>query len=351
MRAKEKKIQLPGCRGFIALCRSGFERELAKELARFPLGTVEAKEGQGFVVLVSGQPKPLTSEQAPNWQTLIFARQVWPWFAHLEGLPGHDRLSPILATLEERWAKRYRTIELESPDSETGRPLAKLCRSFAKPLTEALTARGYLAEDALLELRLLFTTSDSVWLGEVPCGFACPWPGGIMRLKFPKQAPSRSVLKLVEACKVLLNEEERARFLKPGMTAVDLGAAPGGWSWQLANWGLRVTAVDRARLAAAVLATGLVEHVAADGFKWRPPRPVDWLLVDMIERPQQVTELVRKWLVRRWCHHVLVNLKLPMKQRLETIETTASQLRQVASVVRVKHLYHDREEVTVYARI
>ncbi|MCX8049666.1 MAG: 23S rRNA (cytidine(2498)-2'-O)-methyltransferase RlmM [Methylohalobius sp.] len=349
MRAKTSKIQPPG---LIGLCRPGFERELAKELTRMALGAVQAEQNSAFVVLTADQPvSRFARERVPAWQNLIFARQVWPWFARLEDLPRHDRLEPILAALDELAAAGgYRAVVLEFPDSQIGRPLAKLCRTFAQPLTEALKARGYLVEGAGLELRLLFGTSTTVWLGEVPCGLACPWPGGIVRLKLPREAPSRSVLKLVEAFKVLLNEEERARFLKPGMSAVDLGAAPGGWSWQLAKWGLRVTAVDNARLAKSVLATGLIEHVVADGFKWRPPKAVDWLLCDMIERPQLVIELVGKWLSRRWCRHAMFNLKLPMKNRLETVDTAVARLRLSAKEVRVKHLYHDREEVTVYAQ-
>ncbi len=338
MRAKLDKIQSQ--RGFVALCRPGFERELVKELARLSLGAVvEAESGSGFVALAAERPMA----RDLSWRDLIFARQIWPWGAKLEHLPVGDRLGPILAALANRpFAGRYRGAVLEFPDSEAGRPLARLCRSFAKPLAEALRAAGHLTDEAPWELRLLFTASTIVWLGEVPCGLACPWPGGIIRLKLPVQAPSRAVLKLVEALKVFLSEEERARWLKPAMSAVDLGAAPGGWSWQLAKWGLQVV---------AVLATGLVEHVAADGFKWRPTEAVDWLLCDMIARPQQVIELICQWLARRLCRQALFNLKLPMQNRLEMVEATAKRLGQSAKVVRIKHLYHDREEVTVYARI
>lgn len=51
---------------------------------------------------------------------------------------------------------------------------------------------------------------------------------GIPRLKFPTDAPSRSTLKLEEAFFVFLTEKEREARLSHGMTAVDLGACPGG---------------------------------------------------------------------------------------------------------------------------
>lgn len=199
---------------------------------------------------------------------------------------------------------------------------------------------------------MVFTDWSKAWLCDVPSGFASPWPTGIPRLRMPREAPSRSVLKLVEALLILLTEEERRRFLKPGMNAVDLGAAPGGWSWQLAQHGLSVTAIDNARLAKAVLATGMVEHIAADGFKWRPRRPVDWVVCDMVQPPSRIAELMGDWLGHGLCRHALFNLKLPMKKRLTAIDDALSRLHKKMRSeveVRVKHLYHDREEVSVYA--
>ena len=41
---------------------------------------------------------------------------------------------------------------------------------------------------------------------------------------------------------------------QPGETCLDLGAAPGGWTWAIASLGAQVTAVDRAPLDDAVAA-------------------------------------------------------------------------------------------------
>jgi Predicted SAM-dependent methyltransferase len=79
--------------------------------------------------------------------------------------------------------------------------------------------------------------------------------------------------------------EDRANELKPGMRAVDLGAAPGGWSWVLAQRGIRVTAVDNGPMAATAMATEMIEHVRSDGFSYRPHHPVNWLVCDMVESP------------------------------------------------------------------
>ena len=96
-------------------------------------------------------------------------------------------------------------------------------------------------------------------------------------------APSRSYLKLAGAFEVFLNRKEQALWLKPQMTAFDLGAAPGGWTWQLVQRGLKVTAVDNGPLKGAAASHPAIRHLRQDGFKFRPQRPVDWLVCDMVE--------------------------------------------------------------------
>ena len=79
-----------------------------------------------------------------------------------------------------------------------------------------------------------------------------------------------------------------ARLLGPGQgrTALDLCAAPGGKTMQLASAGYLVTAVDAsrdrlARLRDNLARTGLeAEIVAGDVMTWRPEEPADAVLLD-----------------------------------------------------------------------
>jgi 16S rRNA (cytosine967-C5)-methyltransferase len=72
----------------------------------------------------------------------------------------------------------------------------------------------------------------------------------------------------------------------PGRAALDLCAAPGGKTMQLAAAGFRVTALDAsesrlARLSENLSRTGLAaELVQADVLAWAPPEPVDAILLD-----------------------------------------------------------------------
>jgi len=71
-----------------------------------------------------------------------------------------------------------------------------------------------------------------------------------------------------------------------GCEVVDLCAAPGGKTAQLVNGGARVTAIDRSarrldRLVSNLGRLGLnVTTQAADALTWRPPQPVDAVLLD-----------------------------------------------------------------------
>ncbi|MGH8734038.1 MAG: 23S rRNA (cytidine(2498)-2'-O)-methyltransferase RlmM, partial [Burkholderiales bacterium] len=105
------------------------------------------------------------------------------------------------------------------------------------------------------------------------------------------------------------------RLLKPGMVVVDLGAAPGGWSQVLASRGMRVIAVDNGPIAREVLATQMVEHRRADAFRFRPERPVDWMVCDVIAAPARIAALAAQWVARGWCRETIFNLKLPTKER------------------------------------
>lgn len=319
-------------------CRPGFEAECAIESG----GEIVA-EG---VVAAPGPAKPLLRR--------VFARQAFRQVAALDDLPAGDRIDPILRALAVEPGPVH-GILMEHPDTDAGKELANFLKRFTPALTSALAKRGLpVFKKAPRRLHLLFTDSGHVRVGFSSGGEGSSAVNGIRRLKFPREAPSRSVLKLEEALQVLLDEAGREQALKPGMKAVDLGAAPGGWTWLMVQQSIRVTAVDNGPMQPALMDSGLVEHRREDGFRHRPPRPVDWLLCDMVEQPQRIATLMGDWLIQGDCRRALFNLKLPMKKRHESLQECLEGLRLRLDDAGLRHqllckqLYHDREEVTVY---
>lgn len=346
--------------GLLALCRAGFEKEAAAELDEFAtglglIGFVRARPDSAFVTYEAHEPLPFAELAAHcDWRTLIFARQLLPWFARVDALPERDRAAPLVAAVRQS-GQRFAHLMLETPDTDAAKQQSGFCRRFAAPLQRELEQAGVFRDHAkgMPELHVLFPDAGSAWLCAALPGKAALWPMGIPRLRMLREAASRSTLKLAEAIFTLLSEDERNATLRAGLRAVDLGAAPGGWTWQLAHRGLRVTAVDNGPMAPSVMATELVEHVRADGFTWRPHRPVEWMVCDMVEQPTRVAALVADWIGTGRCRRSIFNLKLPMKKRLEAVEQCRAIIAKRLAPhgpfeLRLKHLYHDREEITGY---
>ena len=342
----------------VLLCRPGFEKECAGEiieqanLNQFP-AYVQTKDQSGVVRLISSSDsttKDLITRI--DFRQLIFTRQ---WFASSKNtleLPETNRLTDILATVES-FEETFYEVELAYADTNEGKSLNKFCKQFKPHLLTALKKNRLLSAHASWRLHLFFTNSLHVNIGISPVDNSATDAMGIIRLKMPGKAPSRSTLKMEEAIHWFFNIEQRAEFIKNGMTVVDLGAAPGGWTWQFVQRDCLVTAIDNGPMDDALMKTGMVEHIQTDAFTYAPAKKVDWLICDMAERPLHVSRLIARWFTEKKCSNAIFNLKLPMKKRLvnvhECIDLLDEKLTQanIKHSIDAKHLYHDREEITV----
>lgn len=341
--------------GILALCRIGFERECSEEIERWL--NEQGAEGRSQYNKLGGQV--IWTGKSPKWPTtrqLIFARQVVRLISTKPlYFDAKNRISPILNALE---GQHYSAIYFDNPDTNDGNSLSDLFQRIQKPLLSAAGKANILDRQATQRLHLVFIDGTSTWLGISEAGQTLKWPMGIPRLKMPKDAPSRSTLKLAEAFAYFMDKEEQAEWLREGLTAVDLGACPGGWTYQLVKHGLQVIAVDNGAIDEQLMASGQVEHLKADGFVYRPERPVHWLVCDMVEKPARVAQLMADWLADGDAKRAMFNLKLPMKTRLDEvehcrdlIETTLARSGKKLQRLEFRQLYHDREEVTCYAVI
>ena len=347
----------------LAYCRPGFESECAQELAALDAdhgggGHARTQRSSGYVEYTTDAASAQAIADA-GVRACVFARQMLSVRGVALAMPTADRLGALLPLIDgdadepQRWCDAW----VEAPDSDEGRALAPLCRGLNAALIGVLKKRRLIDRTSRRRVHVCLTAGDAAIVAVADIDAAAAWPGGIVRLKFPPAAPSRSTLKLEEALLVLLSEDERARWLHAGMRAVDLGASPGGWTWQLVRRSLHVTAVDNGPMDAQLLASGLVEHLRADGFRYRPRQPVDWLVCDMVEQPRRIAELMATWLAQGHCRRAIFNLKLPMKKRYAEVQLAFALIEDAARSagrsleLRAKQLYHDREEITVFAQL
>lgn len=344
---------------WLMYCRAGFEIDCAQEAVAHARAQRPVLAEQPDIALDAGYALVTINEQTLDYRELIFARQLIRLHQAIETLPERDRLTPILTAIAAL-PGNFAALWLEVPDTNDGKTLSAFIRRFGPLLEEALREQGRIVDDGqtankqLPRLHLFFPDKSSVLIGTSDQYNSSPDLMGIARQSMPAEAPSRSTLKLAEAIDVFLDKSEQTRLLRSGMTAVDLGAAPGGWTWQMVKRGIRVTAVDNGPMKGVLANHPLVEHLMQDGFKFAPRKAVDWLICDMVEKPAKVADLIGNWFVQGWCKHAIFNLKLPMKQRVAALDAALGGIRSklnmdgISYKMVAKQLYHDREEVTIF---
>jgi len=192
-------------------------------------------------------------------------------------------------------------------------------------------------------------TPDAIILGSNRAENALSdWPGGRIRLAKPKGQISRSEFKLEE-----LMRGYGIRFPQRGCRALDLGAAPGGWTRILHEQGLQVTAVDPGALDPRIARAQGVTHVrkTTAAFLKESSQRFDLVVNDMRMAPSLSVDLI----LSCWAHlnpsgMMVMTLKLSPHHAAETVRQSVMRLRQRYDIELVRQLQHNRNEVTVVGR-
>ena len=329
----------------LALCQHGYEALLERELAG--AGLAVAEKGPGWALSAEGDiggfAFPHLTLLAPREfkgeSVNALAQQLAEFF--LESLRGER--------IEAAWPCVFQTV---SEVVGLGRRASAVEKAFGELLRKKLPRIAKLATPDLPRgagtargLMVFFADFGRVFAAREA------WRGGQRRMADDDAAPSRSYLKVEEAY-IVLGREPAA-----DETVVDLGAAPGGWSYSAAKHGARVIAVDNGPLKGGALNHPLIEHRLEDAFRFSPPAGVtyDWLFCDLVEEPHHVMQnIAGPWLAQGWCRRFIINLKFGHVDSLALlgeISAPGSPFTKHAANLRIRHLYHDREEFTVVGTI
>lgn len=272
-----------------------------------------------------------------------------PWTWHfgtpdrftLEG-DGYGHVGARASLLEEKFRERMTTFRKRAmerylpatphrvPDS--GRPRHRQAPVRARFMLQVMvTGRD----------RLWMSVSES-WRSASGDLRPLPWMMPEEVVPPDPDAPCRSYYKLEEAWKVAGVEP------RPTEICVDIGAAPGGWTYSALKRGARVIAIDGADLAPNVASQKRCEHLRENGYEFQPTKPVDWLFCDMIVRPMATLGLLERWLQAGLCRHFVVNVKFRGKDP-SSILVAARELAARFGVSRllIRHLVYDRNEITL----
>jgi 23S rRNA (cytidine2498-2'-O)-methyltransferase len=297
----------------------------------------------------------------PPFRNTVFARQVMPLSGHIDGTDLEAAATAIIKRLDvvsgraNRQTGRWTMHVFALDDDEAVQRSIKLEKLIVAKLKVSLARffKRHVAADAMAEspaqpgdfvVQVYLPNPKDVWLSVANAADVSLHIGGNLRMRDRDGAPSRSARKLEEAF------VELGRLPQEGDTAVDLGAAPGGWTFALARHGANVTAIDNAELDLpdSKPFQTRVTHLKENGLKYEPPVPVDWLVCDMVILPRETLKVLERWFERNLMQRFVVNLKLPDAHAWPDIAAALELInKQGWSVVRAKHLYHDRREITL----
>lgn len=324
----------------------------------------ELKERHGVTAepLHDGAVTASENEALPPLDRLVFARQVLPLAEAIKAKDDAEAIDALAEKIDKVMARAnrqigfwtfhvfgqdddlatQRAIRLDKTVIETVRKKkAKLHKRYVKPAEFAADARS--RGDMVIQAYL--KGADEIWFSVATLGAGVsPFMGGVQKMRPRSGLPSRSSSKLEEALAVMNKQPAE------GETAVDLGAAPGGWTITMARYGVNVTAVDHGALELPEKEElrARVTHLKENGLKYLPPTPVDWLCCDMVIQPKETLRVLEAWLAKRWMKHFVVNIKLPMENPWPEIQDALALLaKHPWAHTTIKQLYHDRKEVTV----
>jgi 23S rRNA (cytidine2498-2'-O)-methyltransferase len=284
-----------------------------------------------------------------------------PWALHVAAHYGATHRPHIGA---RAWHSMTRSGQLKKTpgvakekfvDSDAGRNRCRLiqealCERLGKQRRHLLrnlqrTLEPFAPSASLVQLLLFEPEQGILSVAPAPMPYEqrhilSPFPKGEIAPAQDKNAPSRAFAKLVEA------ELRLGRQIGHGESCVDLGAAPGSWTYVAVERGARVIAVDRAPLRADLVAR--VECQQADAFSYAPPQRVDWLLCDVIAAPERSADLLFRWLTEKGCRHFIVTLKSGDDTPPVFFSEVADKLGPLCSELRITKLCTNKKEVCAF---
>ena len=164
-----------------------------------------------------------------------------------------------------------------------------------------------------------------------------PFADGIVRFTEDREnPPSRAYMKIWEAFTLL------GEWPKPGEGVLELGAAPGAWTWTFANLGADVFSIDKAPLDPRIDAMPNVHHSQESAFGLEPADfQVQWLCSDIICYPERLINLINRWDNHPTCQRFIITIKFQGETDFEAIK----KLQEIPNSY-LLHLSANKHEVT-----
>jgi len=306
---------------------------------------------------------------AETWQQRppIFVRHICPVDAVLPLTGAAEDVAALAALAEDEFAD---SLDLDLPYSVQSRVLSSdlpfkpfdLNIAISGALTEAtgavvdvrapahvlsvVCAKVIEADRRPLTADGATRNSQLAFLGLSPTDLnLSDWAGGVRRFAREEGQISRAEFKLLEALEVFRID------LPPRGVALDLGAAPGGWSRVLRQRDQFVTAIDPAELDPRLAEDKAVRHkrMTAEEYLADEPDEFDLIVNDMRMDARDSARLMLAYAGQLYRHGIaLMTFKLPEDDRKRIVDHAFGILRQKYEIMGARQLFHNRSEITVF---
>ncbi|WP_054955806.1 SAM-dependent methyltransferase [Paenibacillus dakarensis] len=330
----------------ICTANHGFAPYAQEELRR-RFGSVKSTmliPGEVFVVTLESTIEAAVDSLKDN--PLIFLRHIFPVLMELPGNDPDEALNQAAACL------------LKRDDLEGRRISVQVRKAEGSSWTESPGLLRDRLQTELSPLEADFTVTEPEWVISLfaaknawyfgvsdPSSNLSDWNGGAIRFQREEGQISRAKFKLLEA------ERQFEIPFSSFHNALDIGAAPGGWTSFLLERGLKVTAVDPAKMHESLLDhpnLRIVNKNASD-VKFKEAQ-FDLLVCDMSWSPKLMARLVTDLLYALapgGTAVVTVKLltKKPMALVHEIMDIFEDSRMQIQGA---KQLFHNRDEITLY---
>ncbi len=171
-----------------------------------------------------------------------------------------------------------------------------------------------------------------------------PWAGGMRHYKLTDDMISRAEFKLLEALELF-----NVRLPKNG-TAIDLGAAPGGWTYILRQKGLHVIAIDPGELDKRLQSDEGITHMqrkAQEAFPFA--EQADCIVNDMRMNGDDSAYIMSNAATSLHTGAIgIMTIKLPEENPLPVLKKTVKILSRHYKIISVRQLFHNRHEATIF---
>jgi 23S rRNA (cytidine2498-2'-O)-methyltransferase len=331
---------------WIGTANQSYSPYAIEELRRMIDGVTFSQLAAGEVFLMNSPLEREETLQAVHQREPIFLRHIQAVDRTIEitgDAEDMEQLSAVVRSASQQFAGKRTAVHIRRAHGTAFIHSASETKAVIDAVLAEVGAEPVVQQpDTIIAI---YASASTLYIGfGSPRDMLSDWPGGAVRFQREEGQVSRAKFKLLEAERAFGFHYEQFR------RALDIGAAPGGWTSLLLERGLRVTAVDPAELHPSIVDHPALTYLKRNASEIKlKPGSFDLFVCDMSWSPMLMSRLVLD-LEAALAEEAtaIITIKLMHRKPMQTIREVIAKLESVFELKKAKQLFHNREEITLY---